>query len=401
MERTISVMLGKGSVNHNTRKFKAENVDAKRTHLNISYCDNPIEDVYHFLFDNAVSRYNAKQTRADRKIENYYEKIRTSKQEKLFYEVIFQVGKINDMNARSENGKLAAKILDEFMKKFQERNPNLKVFSAHLHMDEATPHLHVDFVPITTGSKRGLDTRVSLKKALAAQGFSGGTRGDTELNQWVKAEKEELSQVMLRHGIKWEKLGTHEDNLNILNFKKEKRIKEIEELEEKISEKQDNIIKVDKEYEEKQAELDSIEDKLESLKMKENLIEDNARKYDDEPDFQLSPPKSFMSAKSYQEKVVIPLINKFKNAIRGVLLTYIEKVKELKTSLEWVEYENRGLKNSLKSQEKENEKLHIIEKNYKRLRRGLGDYKADEIISEVSALEMYEKKPVVNRRNTI
>ena len=93
------------------------------------------------------------------------------------------------MSAESENGQLARQILDEYYRGFQERNPNLKVFSAHLHMDEATPHLHIDFVPFTTGSKRGLDTRASLKQALAAQGFKGGTRGDTEWNQWVSAEK--------------------------------------------------------------------------------------------------------------------------------------------------------------------------------------------------------------------
>ena len=115
-----------------------------------------------------MERYNAKQTRADRCIDDYYEKIRIGKQEKLFKEVIFQVGNIENMSAVSEDGQLAAKVLDEFMQSFQERNPNLRVFSAHLHMDEATPHLHVDFVPYITGSKRGMDTRVSLKQALTA-----------------------------------------------------------------------------------------------------------------------------------------------------------------------------------------------------------------------------------------
>ena len=132
------------------------------------------------MFDEALKRYNEKQTRADRRIENYYEKIRNSKQEKPFHELILQIGDKENMNAESENGILAREVLDEYYRGFQERNPQLKVFSAHLHMDEATPHLHIDFVPFTTGSKRGLDTRVSLKQALAAQGFKGGTRGDTE-----------------------------------------------------------------------------------------------------------------------------------------------------------------------------------------------------------------------------
>ncbi|WP_283608741.1 plasmid recombination protein [Faecalispora anaeroviscerum] len=235
MKRTISVMLGKGSVNHNSRLFKATNIDAERTQLNISYCNTPIKDVYHELFDEALQRYNVKQKRADRCINDYYEKIRTGKQEKLFYEIIFQVGNKENMAAESEDGQLAAKVLDDFMQSFQDRNPHLKVFSAHLHMDEATPHLHIDFVPFITGSKRGLDTRVSLKQALAAQGFTGGTRGDTEWSQWVKSEKEQFSQVMERHGIEWEQLGTHDEHLSVMDYKKVQRSKEVASLEETIA----------------------------------------------------------------------------------------------------------------------------------------------------------------------
>ena len=146
-------MLGKGSVNHNTRKFHAPNVDRERMELNRSYCNEDIRQVYEELFDEAVKRYNEKQTRSDRYIKDYYEKIRSSKQEKLFHEIIVQVGNHEDMGATSEEGKLAEKVLDEYMRNFQNRNPNLRVFSAHLHMDEATPHLHIDFVPFTTGSK--------------------------------------------------------------------------------------------------------------------------------------------------------------------------------------------------------------------------------------------------------
>lgn len=171
MKRTISVMLGKGSVSHNSRKFKAANIDSERTSQNITYCNEPIKEVYHNLFDYALQRYNAKQKRSDRRIDDYYEKIRTSKQEKLFYEIILQVGNKDNMAAISEDGQLAANVLDEYMQDFQKRNLNMRVFSAHLHMDEATPHLHIDFVPFATGSKRGLDTRVSLKQALAELGF--------------------------------------------------------------------------------------------------------------------------------------------------------------------------------------------------------------------------------------
>ena len=204
MKRTISAMVGKGSTTHNNRDFIAENVDRERTKNNITYCNEKIQDVYHELFDEALQKYNEKQTRSDRVIADYYEKIRTGKQEKPFHEIILQIGDKDTMGAETENGELAKKILDRYMHDFEKRNPNLRVFSAHLHMDEATPHLHIDFIPFTTNSKRGLETRVSLKKALEAQGFIGGSRSDTEWNQWVASEKEVLSQIMLEHGIEWD-----------------------------------------------------------------------------------------------------------------------------------------------------------------------------------------------------
>ena len=223
-------MSGKGVVAHNRRTYTAENVDPQRSHLNKEYCYIPIEQAYHNLFDEALEEFNAKQKRKDRCIENYYEKIRDGKQEKPFYEVIFQVGNMEDMSSTSENGELARRVLDKFMHTFQERNPNLYVFSAHLHMDEATPHLHIDFIPFTTGSKRGLSARVSLKQALADQGITGEGRSMTERAVWVQKQKEALAEIMLEHGIEWEQKGEHKEHLSVLEFKREKRMEELAEL---------------------------------------------------------------------------------------------------------------------------------------------------------------------------
>jgi len=52
------------STNHNSRQFIASNIDSDRSQFNISYCNIPIKDVYHELFDDALQRYNAMQTRA-------------------------------------------------------------------------------------------------------------------------------------------------------------------------------------------------------------------------------------------------------------------------------------------------------------------------------------------------
>ena len=298
-------MVGKGSVNHNSRKFKAENVDADRSHLNIDYCNENIKQVYHELFDEALERYNAKQTRADRKIENYYEKIRSSKQEKPFHELILQIGDKENMSAESENGQLAKQVLDEYYRGFQERNPQLRVFSAHLHLDEATPHLHIDFVPFTTGSKRGLDTRVSLKQALAAQGFKGGSRGDTEWSQWVLSEKQQLAAVMERYGIEWEQKGTHNKHLDVLDFKKQERQKEVEKLGAAIEQKEMELgvlSKRVKNYDKAIEELNHLEDTIDSL-----------------PQYQLPDPQGLMSAKSYKKNVAEPLVKKLKSLIKTVM----------------------------------------------------------------------------------
>ncbi len=244
IKRTISAMSGKGVVDHNRRTYTAENVDPSRTHLNIEYCYTPIEQAYHNLFDEALAAFNAKQKRKDRCIENYYEKICKGKQEKPFYEVIFQVGNMNDMAASGENGELARTVLDKFMRTFQERNPQLHVFSAHLHMDEATPHLHIDFIPFTSGSKRGLSTRVSLKQALADQGITGEGRSMTERAMWVQKEKEALAEIILEHGIEWEQKGEHREHLSVLEYKRELRTQELAELEQTIERVQQQQVSI-------------------------------------------------------------------------------------------------------------------------------------------------------------
>ncbi|GAA6394439.1 MobV family relaxase [Clostridiales bacterium] len=361
MKRTISVMVGRGSVNHNSRKFHAKNTDPERSHLNVTYCRENIKAVYHELFDEALERYNAKQTRTDRKIENYYEKIRSGKQEKPFHEIILQVGNKDDMSADSDEGRLALTVLDEYMKDFQERNLNLRVFSAHLHMDEATPHLHIDFVPYTTGSKRGLDTRVSLKQALAAQGFKGGTRGDTEWSQWVRSEKEQLSAVMERHGIEWEDKGTHDKHLSVLDYKKEQRAKEVADLE---------VVKAEKEGQVKQQER-----RLKELAPAVKNMERLAAEYSANPEEILPEAGTLESAKSYREKKAKPLLAKIVQVLRSLYRAYIElkgKFDRLQGDYDRVREGNAHLSDRLIEVKIENKKLRQISADYTRVKRVFG-----------------------------
>lgn len=334
MKRTISAMRGKGSLTHNRRDFIAENVDSSRTPLNVEYCNEDIRAVYHELFDNALARYNEKQTRKDRVIDDYYEKIRTGKQEKLFEELIIQIGNKDDMNATSENGQLACQILDEYMQSFQQRNPTLRVFSAHLHMDEATPHLHIDFIPFTTGSKRGLETRVSLKKALEALGFAGGTKSHTELSQWIESEKQALASIMARHDIEWEQKGTHEEHLSVLDYKKQERSKEVAALETQIDALQEQTATAETALSEKQEQLDDI---APILKNTEKFV----RKYDD-PERLLPEAGMLESGKAFREKKALPILGKLLKYARSLF----RENAELKAKVQKLEKENTAFKSA-------------------------------------------------------
>ena len=354
MKRTISAMRGKGSLTHNRRDFIAENVDSSRTPLNVEYCNEDIRAVYHELFDDALARYNEKQTRKDRVIDDYYEKIRTGKQEKPFEELIIQIGNKDDMNASSENGQLARQMLDEYMQSFQQRNPTLRVFSAHLHMDEATPHLHIDFIPFTTGSKRGLETRVSLKKALEALGFAGGTKSHTELNQWIEAEKQALASIMARHDIEWEQKGTHEEHLSVLDYKKQERSKEVAALETQIDALQEQTATAETALSEKQEQLDDI---APILKNTEKFV----RKYDD-PERLLPEAGMLESGKAFREKKALPILGKLLKYARSLF----RENTELKAKMQKLEKENTAFKSANWNQTHEMVRLKMENRELKK-----------------------------------
>lgn len=432
MKRTISFMTGKGSVNHNSRKFHAKNTDPERSYLNVEYCNENIKDVYHELFDEALARYNEKQTRNDRRIDNYYDKIQSGKQEKPFHEIIVQIGDRNTMGAETEEGRLAAKILDEYMQDFQRRNPTLRVFSAHLHMDEATPHLHIDFVPYTAGSKRGLDTRVSLKQALTTLGFKGGTRRETELNQWVAAEKQQLASIMLEHGIEWEQKGTHEKHLSLLDFEKKERAKEVAELEAKkekllkenatygeinktlheqliqiddeISSLKEDLEKSRQEAEEAQKQADKYQKRMNELAPIVKNMERLAADFSTDPERTLPEAAVLESAKSYREKKAKPLIKKIVQVMRSVYSAYLDisnKFAKLQAAYNRERSGNERLTNRLEEVLEENRELRTVAADFGRIKAVVGSEQINAVINRAKQQEQIEaeRKRAARRRH--
>ena len=432
-------MMGKGSVSHNTRTFSAKNVDKERTKYNVEFCHLDIKKIYHELFDDALERYNAKQKRSDRKIDNYYEKIRQSKQEKLFHEVILQIGNKDDTNAKSEEGQLAKDILIEFMEDFQKRNPNLYVFSAHLHMDEETPHIHIDFVPFIRNSNRGLDTRVSLKGALAEQGFKGGTRSATEWNQWMESEKQELSKVAERYGVRWKQLGTHNKHLSVLDFEKQERAKEVEKLEKAVSsnkaelshiiyqqvlaenemekirqenetvrqettelsatndllreqadgliENREKLMSDNKALEQRQKKLQQDIEKMADSKV---TLERNIHAYDEDAKWQLPEPTALMSAKTYREKNAMPLVERLKEIVKSLTIKCVnlmEQIKQLKAKVTKQAEDIDFYKSKVHQQYVKLEQLQEKADDFERVKQYVGVDKIDIIVTNARELE--------------
>lgn len=235
--KTISFPKGKGHLTHNNREFICNNVVPERTAWNRIYIQEPLKDAYEKCFGQALRDYNATQKRKDRQKEDYLKEIENSgNKEKTFYENIVQIGKKEDTSVVDEDGNLtedaktAIEILEQYAKTFQERNPNLYLFNCVMHLDEATPHLHIDYIPVAHGYKNGMETRNSLTKAFQQMGFAKAvSRKQNETVAWQERERKYLTELCRERGIDIEVLGIQRDNLSLPEYKTVMR--EVEELE--------------------------------------------------------------------------------------------------------------------------------------------------------------------------
>lgn len=217
---SISFRVDNGVIEHNNRSIIAKNVDASRISDNITYTQVEIKEFYHQIFGEALAEYNAAQKRADKRIPDYYEHIKKSGKEKLFYEIVVEFGDVHSCGKSSDNWETAKQMLDEYMREFEKRNPNLKVFNAVMHLDEATPHLHIDFVPVAHKTVRGLPLKNSMSGALREQGFSSSNRFQNEWVSWEQQEQEEMSRILSAHGFERDVKNDKHTYLPVDDYKK-------------------------------------------------------------------------------------------------------------------------------------------------------------------------------------
>ncbi len=221
---TVSIVKGRGYLNHNDRTIKQVNSRSWKPELsnqNIVYVNEPIQNVYHELFDSALDKYNAKIKQSknpQRVIKDYYEHISRSKQEKPFYELIAAFGNINDKN--TEIYPVLQQCLDEYNRDFQSRNPNFYVFQQITHRDEiGIDHTHMDIVPVCSGNTRGLETKNSFSGALKQMGFTG----KNAFLDWRRSEEKVMAEILERHGLEFERGSGRDEHLNVRQYQAEAR----------------------------------------------------------------------------------------------------------------------------------------------------------------------------------
>lgn len=348
--KSLTHTQGKGCLTHNNRRFYGKNVDSSRTADNVTFSKMTIEEAYNKCFGGAVERYNAKQKRSDRKIkEGYFQYafdrkpcdtvVTAADKRKSFYEDIVQIGTREDTGVGSVDAETAKQCLAEYMTGFAERCPNFFVFNAVLHMDEATPHLHIDYIPIAH-CKRGLDTQNGIAQALKEMGFG---EGKDAISRWRDSERKVLTDICKRHRLK---IAPPEKARGSFEVEEYKRYK-------------DNIHELEQEQTQKKKELNQAKQELSKTLnyFPQKSSEDIADKCDQIIQ-QFNEIKSPIIQKSTAEEYVNAAVKQARTAIKQ-----LEKLERTNYTIRQVNVD--GQKNNDKLQE-ENEQLQAENKELRR-----------------------------------
>lgn len=353
---TASIAKGRGYLNHNDRTIKQVNSRSWNPELsnqNIVYVNEPIQNVYHELFDPALDKYNAKIKQSknpQRVIKDYYEHISRSKQEKTFYEFIVAFGNVNDKN--TEIYPVLQQCLDEYNRDFQSRNPNFRVFQQITHRDEVgIDHTHMDIVPVCSGNSRGLETKNSFSGALKQMGFTG----KNAFLDWRRSEEKVMAEILERHGLEFERGDGRQEHLNVRQYQEYKHYEEqtIQELK-----------------------------NLENLKQISTNVHQNLD--------QLNTSKQNLSNEINSLEVRKNRLQKETNY--NAILAENQQLKEQINTLNNLQVENNNLKSELEKEKQRSENFKIIGKLYQCMYLYLLDRVLSSVIPKFKTIELIRDK---------
>ena len=320
-----------GVAKHNLRKYRSLEYD-KENIVILCGTDKLVQDVkkvYKEQFDEAVREYNKKQTRDDRKIDDYFEKTAKSNKD-MAVELIFQIGDKEFWDKNPDKRRRMDVAFKEMLNMLQKEAPNLVVANAVIHYDEASPHMHVVAVPVADGFKKGMSRQVSKRKVCTKEFLEKVLQGR------IREYAEGRSFIWIGEFLKRKEKGRNNDlavkkyKVKKQNEKYEKAVKEVENLNNEILKKTAEKQIADKKLEETYKEIKEADAVaqwgIKDIKEFENKVAKGPEE-----------PKGLMSAKSYREKIVMPFLaglNKiFKRIVKMAKSCFAESI-ELRKKLE-------------------------------------------------------------------
>nr|WP_297933208.1 hypothetical protein [uncultured Lachnoclostridium sp.] len=233
LKATLTLNKGRGSLTHNARTAHekeqtwSDDLVQQNIWINARCMNaNDLRGMYKDIFSDALDAYNAKQVQkghSERQIDDYYDKIKHSKQEHLTYSFVYQIGELDHIVKGSEDEKQCIDALEDIAKSFEERNHAFKVAQSVIHNDEkGIAHLHLVFIPVSSGNKRGLETKNSFVGALKDMGY----KDKDNFKQWRTTEVEACNQIMLEHGIERVQSKNHDNLIHDMDIYKQMKAEE-------------------------------------------------------------------------------------------------------------------------------------------------------------------------------
>lgn len=297
IENEVTISTHNGSQVSRQHNLRNPRVIVKEDHIDPNghfevWKDEDPKVAYERLFGAAVQAYNAKQTREERKITDYYKQICQDKKKHPVYELIIGIygKKADGTPICSKND--GRRILRAFVEDWERRNPNLKVIGAYYHCDESVGingsqvgHVHIDYIPVGTGLSRGMETQSSLTKALEQQGFISQGMNNTAQIQWEARENQFLATLCAHAGLEVIRGKGGKEHLDTATYKKAKELQELEQRQAALSQEISN----------KEQAYHELEDSFETLKAQKSLSQAVMEAYvepEREIEVQRTPPKT-------------------------------------------------------------------------------------------------------------
>lgn len=271
---TISVHNGtKVSRAHNMRNRK---VTDKEPHIDKNgwyavWHDEPLRDAYRRIFGLAQEEFNLKQTRNDRKVVDYLNTVQKSAKQHAVYETIITLGNVDEHPEPHESYEILQQVYGEWKMKY----PNLVVVGAYFHADEkGAPHIHIDYVPIAHGYKKGLAVQNGLVKAFGEMGFILKGK-DTAQIQWQRDLKSRVTELAKERGFKVvEPTVKRKKHVETALYKLEKQVpalrKERNKLYGDVARAQESLYEAEKPF----REIEHLEHRLEAVESKYEALRD-------------------------------------------------------------------------------------------------------------------------------